>query len=253
MWPVRDVGWGRRAARVWADSGESAFAALLRAEGLEFEVKQLRTGDVMAFCRGRTWIFERKTIADFMSGYTELGGRWEAERARLAGEAQHSKAVTSDVLLIGPPPPNDGQSHGFGRGLTGHQFWAALADLRYNYGVGVWHFASELEAARFVARTVAARAGQGKFDEGVAVADRDAEPSPRDRKRARDESVDDLMAGLLARLRGMSEQKARALVDALQPRLTFHGATEAQIADVRVGKTRMGKALAATWVRLTQR
>jgi ERCC4-type nuclease len=239
--------------QVFVDAREHKFAELLRDEGISVHVQALKTGDVMIFGRGRTWIFERKTMSVFISGYTSVGAPWPAERSRMAGEVAHSKAVTVDVLLIGIRPEIDSQRHGYGKGMSGNELWAAIADLKYNYGIGVIPFTTDTNAARFVAHIVCRRLEKGCYDEGVAEADRDCEPPARDRKRKRGSSADEIMSGMLARLSGVSAQKAKAVVEAFHPRLDFNGATEKQIGDLVVGPRRIGPALAKVWMSLTTR
>lgn len=104
-----------------------------------------------------------------------------------------------------------------------------------------------------MANSVATRAYLGQYDEGVADIDKDAAPLSCARKRKRDESPDELLAGMLTRVSGMSMKMAKEVVDALHPRLSFHGADHKAIADVKVGEQRrLGPAMARTLLRLAE-
>ena len=243
---------GVHATVVVVDSNahETPFAERLEQAGLAVERRPLKTGDVLVSGRGRHFIIERKAVNDFVGNHT-VGvahngvNRWSAERSRLAGEAAASPSVTSLVLLHGIRPALDSQRHGFGRGMSGVDFYSSLMYTQLNFGVGVVHVPDETHAADWLVLLVRNLEG-GKLDEGVAEIDKNAAPPDLSRKRARDSTPRELITGMLGALPGVSSKKAAAVV-AVYSTLSELGAADpkALAAVVCGGGRKLGPALAA--------
>lgn len=229
-----------------SNAHESTFATMLESVGLSVTRQPLKTGDILVHGNGRSFLIERKRIADFLTNHTAAShenSRWTAERSRLAGEAAAAPTLTSIVLLHGARPKLDEQRYGYGGGLSGIDFFSSLQHTSFNYGCHVVHLPDEEQAAAWVALLVR-NLERGKLEEGNAVVDIDAAPPGLTRKRARDSTPQELVGGMLSALPGMSKKKANAVISVYPSLGDLCDVSSKELSDVDCGGRRLGKALA---------
>jgi ERCC4-type nuclease len=229
---------------------ENLLASLLADAGLSVERRQLKTADVMLYCAGRTILIELKSCNNFVADYT-AGGRhgnntFRAERSRLAGEqVKGGGAVSSILLLHGIRPRIDDQGRlGHVGNFTPRDFHTSLQRTALAYGVHVAHAGNTLQDAAAWIAMLAANLAAGKLDPSGVEIDRDARPPDLTRKNGRSASTEELVAGMLASLPGVSKAKAKAIA-AVYPTLTALASVEPiELAGMPMGAKKLGPAVA---------
>lgn len=243
---------------------ENALAAQLEARGVAVQRQQLKTGDVVIRApTGATFIYELKSIENLVADV--LAGRygnsqWASEQSRLGGEAAAGGgAVCCGILVWGELPRCDPTIRlGYGAqgpeptraGLSAEAFYTILQRASHAYGLQVVPQPSLSDAADWLA-LLARNVARGKITT-PGIIDVDARPPDLTRKRKRDADPAEMLAGMLARLPGLTDKVARLLAEAFPSMSALRDAGASELARFKAGdmKRALGPALASQLMRV---
>lgn len=237
----------------WVDSchHENELALLLGEQGVkDVQRKQLGTGDVAIQGRGRTFLIELKSVNNLVSDHVAAGiyngaGRFQTERARLAGlQEEHAGAVTSILLLWGPRPRPDDARIGFKGNFTGRNFLTALQRTAFAAGLTVWHAGNSIEDAAIFVSQLVGNLQAGKLDREGVIIDSQARAPDLSRKQARNASAFELLSSALASQPGISKGAAEHVANHVKSLTGLVAISVKELAKVQVGSKRLGGAAA---------
>ena len=226
-----------------SNARENELASRIEERGLKVERKALKTGDVAIVYKGKTILAERKSVDDLAAGIAHPHRFVDGQRARLAGEAADSPNTISLVLLHGIRPACDAYTRlGFGNGISGETFHSVIQQsMLPPYNLPILH-SSSLDGLADQVALLQRNLIAGNFDREGYI-DADAKPPNLSRKRRAETPVDILICMIVA-IPGFSQKKAAALVELYPSLSALVGASEAELAAVRVGEHQLGRMLA---------
>lgn len=238
--------------KVFVDSchHENKLVEMLKSRGLEVTRKALKTADVVLQSSGITWMYELKQATNLVSDV--LGGRyghsqWSTEQSRLAGEVDVGKGATKCGLMLWGPMPICSSAHSYGHGesgMTGEAFYTVLQRAQHAYNLEVVTRPTLEAAADWLALLVRNIDAEKITTPGTI--DPDAKPPDLTRKRKRDDSPQELLASMLARLPGLTEKTAKLLASMYPTMSKLKAAGAVELAKFRGGdmKKALGPAIA---------